>query len=160
MKTFEFTLVLTISDSEWDADTFEDKLFESGCDDALVFSGRRGVLALEFNRNALSAEQAILSALENIKTAFPTTELLEIKPDLVTLSDIAKLLGQSRQNIRKLEGFPPPIITAPSPLWHLYQVTQWYEKNKHQVFEKTLVAVAKAAWRQNAALEQKRLASI
>jgi hypothetical protein len=57
--------------------------------------------------------------------AIAGAELLEVKPNLVGLSDIAELMGCSRQNIRQLVAgtktpFPQPSATGSAPLSHFY----------------------------------------
>ncbi|MGN7614216.1 DNA-binding protein [Magnetococcales bacterium HHB-1] len=154
---FEFTIVCAIQDQRWDPNDISNKLFESGCDDATVFTGSRGTIGLEFYRESDSAEEAISSAIENIQGAFPDTEILEVKPDLVSLAHIADLVGQSRQNIRKLAKFPPPSVTGANPLWHLYRVIRWYEDHKGKQFQDGIVAVTKAAWVYNLRLDKSYL---
>ena len=66
MKTYTFTLVLS-GFSELRED-MEDRLFESGCDDALL-SFRDGVPYLDFDREAETLREAILSAIINVEGA-------------------------------------------------------------------------------------------
>jgi hypothetical protein len=53
-------------------------LAEAGCDDAVVGTGYPGRLALDFARRAASVEEAIGSALLEVKRAIPGAELMEI----------------------------------------------------------------------------------
>ena len=50
-------------------------------------------------------------------------------PDLVGLTDIAELLGFSRQYIRKVmvsrEAFPQPVHDGKTAIWHLEPVLRW-----------------------------------
>jgi hypothetical protein len=46
--------------------------------------------------------QALLSALSDVQRVMPDAKLVEASPDLVGLTDIANLLGFSRQYMRKL----------------------------------------------------------
>ncbi|MBF0622538.1 MAG: DNA-binding protein [Magnetococcales bacterium] len=155
--SFEFTITCAISSQKWDVELISNTLFDAGCDDATVFTGLRGTIGLTFDRVSDSAEMAISSAIEDVKSAYPEAEILEVKPDLVSLTYIAEMLGQSRQNIRKLTKFPPPIITGSNPLWHLYQVIRWYENRGSKPFHVGLSAVTKAAWNYNFMLEKNRL---
>ena len=91
-----------LSDKESDADALVERLAEAGCDDALVGTGQKGRIALNFIREAASAKEAIISALTDVKRVIPHARLLEVTPDFVGLSDVAELLGVSRQNMRKL----------------------------------------------------------
>ena len=131
MTTFEFSIIA--SGIGHVADDFEDRFFKAGCDDAtLAFA--RGVIILEFAREAESLEAAIASAIANVRTAGARVERIE--PDsLVSLSEIAHRSGLTRQAIsnyaagkgKRAEGFPPPIarITSESPLWDWPDVARW-----------------------------------
>ncbi|MBF0367929.1 MAG: DNA-binding protein [Magnetococcales bacterium] len=155
---FEFTVVFSIQDQKQDVDEISNRLFDAGLDDALVLTGIKGIVGLDLFRESISAEEAINSAINDFFKAFPDAELIEVRPDLVSIADIAKLVGQSRQNLRKLAGFPPPIITGAKPYWHLYQVIRWYEtKKRKKPFAPNIVETAKSAWRLNHQLESRRL---
>ncbi len=57
----------------------------------------------------------------------PSATLIEAAPDLVGLTDIADIVGMSRQNMRKLmlahpASFPPPVHEGASSLWRLWEV--------------------------------------
>src|SRR3546814_3181104 len=58
MKLHEFTLIASGLDPE--AEDFEDR-FETGCDDATL-SFQKGVIILEFSREAVSFSKAVASA--------------------------------------------------------------------------------------------------
>lgn len=66
IKNFEFTIY--IKDLKESPHCVEDRLFEAGCDDALLCSINNN-LYLEFQRKALSLDLAIQNALRNIETA-------------------------------------------------------------------------------------------
>jgi predicted DNA-binding transcriptional regulator AlpA len=107
-----------------------ERLGEAGCDDALVGIGQPGRIALKFTREAKSAKQAIVSALEDVKKAIPAAKLIEAGPDFVGLTDVAELLGVSRQNVRKLmlthaASFPVPVHEGSAAIWHLAPVLRW-----------------------------------
>src|SRR5690606_29937537 len=60
----------------------------------------------------------------------PEAELIEAGPDLVGLTDIAQLVGVTRQNMRKLmlnnkSDFPAPIHGGTTMIWHLAPVLEW-----------------------------------
>mmetsp|Transcript_26646 Transcript_26646/g.37387 ORF Transcript_26646/g.37387 Transcript_26646/m.37387 type:complete len:87 (+) Transcript_26646:50-310(+) len=85
MNTFEFTIVATGLDPF--ADDFEERFFEAGCDDATV-SLQKGALVVDFTREADTFEEAVTSALSNIRQT--GARVLSIEPyHLVSLSDIA-----------------------------------------------------------------------
>src|SRR5690606_23546911 len=92
VKTYEFTLKFSIPDMS-DKEDIEERLFKAGCEDALVATGLRDRLALDFSRQSRSAEQAINSALKAVAKALPEASLIGACPDLVGVSDIAELLS-------------------------------------------------------------------
>ena len=157
---FEFTITFAIPEKKWDIDDISDKIFASGFNDALVLMGIRGIIGLDVFRESPAAEKAIETAFDDVTKVFPDAVFLDVKPDLVSISDIATLVGQSRQNLRKLVEFPPPTITGPKPYWHLYQVIKWYEKRRMIPFSKNTIETSKAAWIFNLHLEKQRLQSL
>ncbi|WP_180063155.1 hypothetical protein [Acinetobacter sp. YH16042] len=66
MKKFSFTI--HIVDLNASHNGFEDRLYEAGCDDALVCSINKN-LYLEFSRESKTLDLAIESAVNNIKKA-------------------------------------------------------------------------------------------
>jgi len=76
------------------------RLADTGCDDATVGIGLRGRIALEVTREARSATDSILGALRDIARAIPGAVPVEAAPDFVGLTDVARILGCSRQNAR------------------------------------------------------------
>ncbi len=65
MKTYEFSLVLTVSQV---TDDDCDALYEAGCDDGTVVT-RDGVTHIAFDREAESLEEAIRSATTQVRGA-------------------------------------------------------------------------------------------
>lgn len=153
MKTFEFRLIFSLPDNAPNADKFVDALYEAGCDDALIGTGERGSIALDFSRESSSAHEALGSAIENVKTAIPGAELIEASPDLVSLSDMAKYMGFSRQNMRKYYtgrgAFPKPIHIGSTNLWHLYDVIEFLHKQKRLNIPEELIEISAEAFRCN-----------
>jgi hypothetical protein len=126
MRTYEFTLCYALPDGSARPDDHLDALYEAGCDDAVVGVGAAGTIALMFSRQARSAKQAVRSAMADVLKAIPRIELIEVKPDLVSLAEIAGALGFSRQNLQKYAAgrmrtvkarFPMPVISGPTALW-------------------------------------------
>ncbi|AWH55453.1 DNA-binding protein [Stenotrophomonas sp. ESTM1D_MKCIP4_1] len=159
---FTFTLKYRLPDISTDAGTLEQQLAEAGCDDALLGIGRPGRLALEFCRQAASAQDAVLSALADVRQAVPGAELIEVSPDLVGLTDVADLLGMSRQNMRKLllahpQTFPAPVHEGSASIWHLADVLSWLQSRGSQKVSSELLELAAAALKVNVAKEQERL---
>lgn len=129
MKTYEFTIIASGLDPE--ADDFEDRFYEAGCDDATI-SFQKGVIVLDFAREAQTFSKALISAMRDVQEAGAKIERIE--PDhLVSLSDIAARSGLSRAAIslygkgERGRGFPAPVarITSESPLWDWAEVARW-----------------------------------
>ena len=59
-------------------------------------------IALNLTKEARSASEAVSSSRSDVKKALPEAKLIEATPDFVGLTDIADILGCSRQNIRNL----------------------------------------------------------
>jgi hypothetical protein len=151
---YEFTLKYKLSDKESDADALVERLAEAGCDDALVGTGQKGRVALNFIREAASAKEAIISALTDVKRAIPHARLLEVTPDFVGLSDVAELLGVSRQNMRKLMvthplSFPAPLHEGSAAIWHLAMLLEWLITRAGYQVEQRLRDVAHVAMQIN-----------
>lgn len=129
MKVHEFTIIA--SGFHPDADDVANIFYEAGCDDA-VLAFQKGVLILEFDREAASFSSAVMSAVENVLSTGARIERFE--PDhLVSLADIAKRTGLSRSAVtnyhkgERQEGFPHPVarVTSESPLWDWCEVATW-----------------------------------
>jgi hypothetical protein len=156
MNTYEFTLKFSLPVTESDMDSLVERLGEAGCDDALVGIGKPGRLALDFARDADSAYYAISSAMAEIKQVVPDAKLVEATPDLVGLTDVADIVGCSRQNIRKVmissgAEFPVPVHEGKSALWHLSSVLVWLRETKSYKVEDDLLDVASINMQFNAA---------
>ena len=102
MPNYDFTVTFNLPDSEPHPSHYVDILHVNGCDDALVGVGRLGKIALNFTRNASSAAEAVHSAIADVKRAIPEANLIDVSPDLISITDVAKHLGCTRQNIRNL----------------------------------------------------------
>lgn len=142
---YEFTIIASGLDPEVDED-FEDRFFEAGCDDATL-SFQKGVIVLEFNREAESFLEAIATGYADALKAGAHVERIE--PDhLVSLSDIARRAGLSRAAIslyvkgERGEDFPAPIarVTTESPLWNWVDVAKWLYQHKQGDLEVALQA--------------------
>lgn len=127
---FTFNLNFQLSDNDTHPEQLVESLGAAGCDDAVVGIGQAGRIALEFIRDAESALSAITSAIIDVQGAIPSARLIEAGPDLVGLTEIADVVGVSRQNMRKLAlthsaTFPMPVHEGSSALWHLIDVLGW-----------------------------------
>jgi hypothetical protein len=136
-ETYPFTLILSgVSEL---TDELQDALFESGCDDALLGT-RDGVVYLDFDREASSFREAVLSAIADVERAGVGARVVRVEPDeLVTMAEVARRTGRSRESIRQLAtgmrgpgGFPPPVasLTNNSPIWRWTDVVQWFTEKK------------------------------
>lgn len=162
-NTYDFTLTFSLTRYVSNPEDCPDALYEAGCDDAIVGTGMPGSIALNFSRTAKSAESAIRQAVRDVLKAIPEAELIEMKPDLVGISDIAALLECSRQNVRKLatngnSNFPRPAVSGSVPLWHFYEVANWLLKNSRIKIKPkaTDVEVAKIAFQKNLDVQRSR----
>ncbi|WP_338522780.1 DNA-binding protein [Pseudomonas batumici] len=149
MEEYQFTLRYQLSEQNNDHDALIELLLENGCDDSLVGCGIPGRLALKFCRDAESATQALLSALQDVKRAIPDARLIEVVPDLVGLSDIADIVGVSRQNMRKLmlshgASFPLAVHEGSASVWHLAEVLVWLESRGYDL-EPHMIETAQVA---------------
>ena len=160
MKTFEFSLKFALPQSLSNLDECIEKLGETGCNDALVGIGHTGHIAFNFDRNAASAFQAISSAVVDVKNAIPLARLIEATPDIVGLSDIAIILGCSRQYMRKLMlgtevNFPEPLHEGKTSLWRLSKVLVWLKEHKQYQIDQCLLDTAAVNMQLNLAKESR-----
>ena len=159
---YTFTLKYQLADEDRDADALVERLGEAGCDDALVGIGQPGRLALEFTREAADADEAVRSALADVRRAAPTARLIEVAPDLVGLTDVADIVGVSRQNMRKLMlahpgSFPAPVHEGSASIWHLADVLAWLQAKGSYALAKDVLDIARVALQVNVAKEGRRL---
>jgi hypothetical protein len=136
MKKYNFTIIASGFDPDLE-DQATDRLFEAGCDDATV-SAQKGLIVLEFDREARNFISALFSAIASVQKAGGQIERIE--PDhLVSASEIAKRCGLGRAAVSlyatgaRAEGFPHPVarVTTASPLWDWVEVSSWlYHRNK------------------------------
>jgi len=157
-----FTLKYQLADDDRDPDALVERLGEAGCDDALVGIGQPGRLALEFTREADNADAAVRSALVDVRRAIPSATLIEVAPDLVGLTDVAELIGVSRQNMRKLMlthpgSFPAPVHEGSASIWHLADVLVWLQAKGSYSLTEDMLEVASVTLQVNVAKEGRRL---
>ena len=98
------------------------------------------------------------SALADVRAAVPDARLAEASPDLVGLSDVAALLGVTRQNVRKLilacdAPAPVPVHEGRPTIWRLAKVLTWLRDEKRYRVRPELVEVALATMQANLAVE-------
>ena len=148
MREYEFTLKFKLQSSNIDPDIYVEQLYESGCDDAVIGTGNKGYIGLNFIRESSSAYEAISSAIRDVKKAIPEAIMIEAGPDLVGVTDIANLLECTRQNMQKLiaknnYNCPPAIYGGAQSIWHLTDLLDWLIDNKKYSVSESLVEVAK-----------------
>lgn len=159
---YTFTLKYQLAEDGGDMDALIERLGEEGCDDALIGIGQPGRLALEFTREAATADEAVRSALADVRRAVPSARLIEVAPDLVGLTDVAEIVGVSRQNMRKLRlahpgSFPAPVHEGNASIWHLADVLAWLQAKGSYVLAQDVLEVAQVALQVNVAKEGQRL---
>lgn len=152
MADYEFCLKYRLP-MNIDGGLAAEALGAAGCTDAVLGIGVARRLALAFEREAQSAIQAISSAVEDVGKALPQADLIEVQPDLVGISEIAELVGVSRQNMRKLMVGTPlsplPAHDGSTALWHLVDVLDWLVADKAYPQNACLRETAKAAFQVN-----------
>jgi predicted transcriptional regulator len=114
---------------------YADRFFEAGYDDSTI-SSQKVLFVLEFDREAETFEDALITAIRDVKKAGATVERIE--PDhLVSAADIATRTGVTLAAVslytsgKRGDGFPSPIarVTTDSPLWDWPQVAAWLVKH-------------------------------
>jgi len=147
MSEYAFDMHFLLPGWDTDPESYLGRLLEEGCDDSTVGIGRRGHIVLMFDREAPTATDAVLSAVAAVKRAIPGAVLAEIGPDLVGFTDVAELLGCSRQNVRQLvydsDVDPPDSIYSGRPtLWHLADLLTWLRDKKRYPVAGDLIDLA------------------
>ena len=158
MTEYEFTLRFALPSNEDPSDDLVERLAVAGCDDALVGIGMRGRLAMDFSRRATSAREAVFGAIADVREAIPDAQIAEVSPDLVGVTDIADLMGCSRQNIRRMlvtsrSSSPPPLHEGNPSIWHLAHVLHWLVSEKRYCVNPQLIALAELTMSVNAAID-------
>lgn len=148
MQEYSFTLKFNLQDAHTDPNSYLEQLYEGGCDDALIGVGKQGSIALDFMREASSAFEAISGAITNVKKVIPTAILIEASPDFVGLTDIADIIGCTRQNIRNVilndrSRSPLPVYEGTPSIWHLSEVLTWLKEDKTYTIDEALLEVSR-----------------
>lgn len=130
MKNYHFTVV--VRDARANLSELEDKFFEAGCDDALLCS-YNDTIYLEFDREADNAEQAVSSALNDIRS-LGFHDLIVEEQGYSTLAEMAERAGMTRQalslyaqNKRGDGNFPRPMygLASKSAMYFWPEVATW-----------------------------------
>lgn len=135
MGTHVFTVVLNRRPTDEEMDL----LFEHGCDDAM-FGEERGLAIAQFDREAPTMADAIVSAVR----ALESVDLIAVRvldEDLLTLADIADRLGRSRESVRRYAtgergpgNFPAPVNPSRegTAFYRWSEVAPWIRQNVDQ----------------------------
>ncbi|AWW34712.1 XRE family transcriptional regulator [Mannheimia varigena] len=134
MTLYHFSIL--IRDTEKTTENLEDRLFEAGCDDALICFYNQSVY-LEFDREAETAHAAIQSAIENIRQA-GFSDLVLQEAGVSSLSEIAARTGLTRAAIsnyangKRAKDFPKPLygVASGSALYSWKEVANWLYQHK------------------------------
>ncbi len=161
MGEYDFTLKFFIP-SGGDPEAYLERLYESGCDDAVIGVGMKGRIALDFLREADSAYEAVSTAIAAVKSVIPAASLIEVTPDIVGLTDAANILGCSRQNMRQMmvsyvSTFPLPIHEGNPSFWHLANLLRWFKEKGNYPIEDRLIDLADTNMQFNLAKEMRNL---
>lgn len=141
-----------------DLDIYAEALELGSCDDALVGVSESGLIELNFERDESSAEGAMRSAVADVMAAIPNVKFIEIAPDYVGISEIARMLGVSRQHIRRLwvedqYNAPQPIHQSSSAVWRYMAILPWLQGQIRVENYDCLMEVATAATSVNNSLQ-------
>ena len=101
---FEFDLVRALPE-EADEGAILDALYEAGCDDAAVGLSASGLVGLGFTRAGQDPEAVIPATVKQVMTGLPDgTRLREVRPDRVSLADVAAPLRHGLPALRAHNG--------------------------------------------------------
>lgn len=161
-KTYQFTLVLKNVHAL--TENFEDSLYESHCNDALI-NFKNGTVYLNFDREANSLREAVMGAIKDVESSSVRPIVVSVGPeDLVTEAEIAERLSFKRQAVslwikrkrRTEHPFPWPVmkLSSRSPFWKWKEVVEWLCDNKLMT-ENDLIENATFLENINAALEER-----
>lgn len=167
MDTYSFTLVI-----DGDAGTVEniDALFDAGCDDA-TFSHSSAISYGDFDREAESLLEAVLSGIEAVESVESLRVRRVDSDNLVTVPEIAERLGRTRQSVYQLVNgergagdFPAAVSStrAKAKVWDWTEVAAWAGIEHDPERASTIAAVngALALRRAKSALDAKPLARL
>jgi len=126
-----------------------ESFFEHGSSDATF--GRRGQLFYaEFDRNAPSFSEAVLTAIADLEAASSHVLVVRVEPEeLVNAASIAERTGRTREGVRLR-------MDSAHPIWTWSAVAAWYAQYTGEESDEASDAAFLAAL--NAALEIRRYA--
>ena len=141
-----------------DDDEVFDALYEAGCGDG-SFGWVDDVAHVDLDREAPTFLEAVTSAIRDVESVPPIRVERVESDDLLTIADIARRLGRTRESVRLLVegkrgkgGFPEPVLgTGKWRFWRWAEVLAWLEDFPESELERIRVVDAV-----NAALELRR----
>ena len=151
MTEHHFTLVLS-PDISLESGSAIEALGEAGAIDTTVGRGADGVWTAVFDREAPSFEEALKSAISDVRDGGLTVRRIE-PDDLITQAEIADRLGRTSESIRLLStgqrgdrNFPQPVVRATNrgSLWRWSQVASWANLPTDEVQKAEWIAVVNA----------------
>jgi len=143
MKTYEFEFI--ISNASYDDDDLADRLFEAGCDDALL-SFSRNVARLSFMRESNSFLEAMASAVVDAQRTGVVVERV-LPEDLVNAAEIGRRMAFTKQYAsdvisgKKGPGdFPTPTTSSGENyfLWSWLEVVEWFWSRNDNVTQEMI----------------------
>jgi len=109
-REFEFDLVFALPQGVADEGAVLDALYEAGCENAVIGLGAPGLIGVGVTRSGTDAEAVISATARRILNGLPEgLTLREVRPDLVTLAEVAARLKVTRQALQK-RRMPPPSV--------------------------------------------------
>lgn len=101
-RQLEFELIFELPRVDHDPFDLSNAIFESGFEDSMVGTGIPGLLSVELEAEGEDAEAVILEAARTMLKKLPDgTKLREVRPDLVSLADVAEKLNIKRQALQQ-----------------------------------------------------------
>lgn len=96
MNEYDFSLRFDTSAVGCGPEECVERLAAGGCDDAVIGIGIPGRIALDFIREAATAEAALSTAIRDVLAALPRARLIEASPDFAGLTAVAELSSNWR----------------------------------------------------------------
>lgn len=135
MNCYPFSIL--IRDANANTEGLEDRLYEAGCEDALICFYNH-IVYLEFERKAATAAEAIQSAFADIQRA-GFFDLVLQEAGVSSLSEIAARSGLTRAalsnyaNGKRAKDFPRPMygVASGSALYSWREVARWLYQHQH-----------------------------
>jgi hypothetical protein len=117
-QMFEFDLVFSLPEEGLDPMTLSEAIYSTGHFDAVIGTGQQGIVAVALEVPGDDAESVIVESARRILSVLPAgSTLREVRPDLVSLAEVANRLGIKRQALQKRK-MPPPLAGG------LFRVTE------------------------------------